>query len=100
MFLLFARSYLFYYLCAAMQNRYIRITIHTDAEEYLRDILVYNLHEKGCDGFEENDSGAITAYCKEELFDEGTLATLLPLDARYRIEPIDPKQWERFIKAY
>ncbi|EFI17321.1 hypothetical protein HMPREF0156_00916 [Bacteroidetes oral taxon 274 str. F0058] len=81
-----------------MQQNYIKVTIHTDMEEYLQNILAYRLLSVGYGGIEETSSG-MEAYCSEDIFDERALIAMLPDDAKYRIESIEPSRWERFIKA-
>lgn len=73
-----------------------RISIRVELEEYRKDLLVDALAEAGFEAFEDNDLG-LAAYCPDSLFDETRLATILPNEAKYRVEQLDDNLWQRFI---
>lgn len=73
-----------------------RISIRIELEEYRKDLLVDALAEAGFEAFEDNDFG-LAAYCPDSLFDESRLATILPSEAKYRVEQLNANLWQRFI---
>ncbi len=73
-----------------------RISIRVELEEYRKDLLVDALAEAGFEAFEDNDFG-LAAYYPDSSFDESLLATILPSEAKYRVEQLDDNLWQRFI---
>jgi ribosomal protein L11 methyltransferase len=76
---------------------YIKVNLHTDEEEFVKDFLIYYLAEIGFESFEQTSLG-IVAYCPENIFDENILRQIIENKIftnkiNYRTEHIKDKNW-------
>jgi ribosomal protein L11 methyltransferase len=76
---------------------YVKVNLHIDSEDFIKDILVYNLSEIGFDSFEQTSMGVV-AYCAEDIFDENYLREVINNEwfkgkIKYRIDKLEDKNW-------
>ncbi|MDR3327702.1 MAG: 50S ribosomal protein L11 methyltransferase [Prevotellaceae bacterium] len=76
---------------------YIKVNLHIDSEDFIKDILTYDLSEIGFDAFEQTSMGVV-AYCTEDIFNENSLHKIIDNELfknklKCRIEKLEDKNW-------